>query len=101
MDGTSSQSMKSIGIEFTKPFSDAVGARQLTIDFHGNDVKDLLTHLCREYPELNPHLYTDPNTVTQYILIFLNSKPLSAYQGIDTSLADGDELLFMFPISGG
>lgn len=85
-------------IELTKPFSDAVGKRNLEIDFEGTTVEGLLDHLADAYPKLKNEFYADG---TYNVLVFVNDKPISALEGLNTPLKDADKVLLLFPISGG
>ena len=86
-------------IELTKPFSDAVGKRNLEIDFEGTTVEGLLDHLADTYPKLKDELYADEGAYN--VLVFVNDKPISALEGLNTLLKDMDKVLLLFPISGG
>jgi molybdopterin converting factor small subunit len=61
----------------------------------------LLIYLIDKYPKLEKELYTDKKKITDYVVIFVNDKPISALDDIKTKIKDGDELLFFIPISGG
>ncbi|KYK30437.1 MAG: hypothetical protein AYK23_01100 [Candidatus Proteinoplasmatales archaeon SG8-5] len=88
-------------LEFTKPFSDAVGRKVVEMEFGGNTCGELLERLSGEYPALSTKFYDEDGSVTDYLIIFLNDKPISALEGLDSEVRDGDRLLFFFPISGG
>ncbi len=88
-------------LNLLKPFSDAVGKKQLTVDFNGKTMGELLFYLVELYPKLRDELITDKNEITDYVSIFVNDKPLSVLDGEKTNLKDGDELLIFVPISGG
>ncbi len=90
-----------LAIELTKPFSDAVGKRELEVDFDGRSVEELLQHMTEKYPKLRKEIYGETGEVTEYVIVFVNDKPISALDGTDTGLKNGDKLLFFFPISGG
>jgi molybdopterin converting factor small subunit len=85
-------------------------------------------HLCEQFPELGPHIYeagggitkfagtprasdrgeggelreTPPAVagggITEYLTMFLNDRPVL---DLDMVLGEGDEVLMMFPVSGG
>ena len=93
--------MKKIKIKLLKPFSDAVGKSELEVDFNGRTLEDLLKVLVDRYPQLKKEFYTETDELTEYICIFVNDKPISALNGINTDLKNDDELLFFVPISGG
>jgi molybdopterin synthase sulfur carrier subunit len=88
-------------LNLLKPFSDAVGKKQLTMDFNGKTLGELLFHLVDQYPKMRDDLLTENNEITDYVSVFVNDKPLSVLDGEQTKLKDGDELLIFVPISGG
>jgi len=88
-------------IKLLKPFSDAVGKSELDLDFDGATLEDMLKVLVNRYPKLRKEFYTKTDELTSYMCIFVNDKPISAFNGINTKLKNGDELLFFIPVSGG
>lgn len=88
-------------IKLLKPFSDAVGKSELELDFNGTTIDDLLKLVVDMYPKLKKEFYMKTGKLSEYICIFVNDKPISALNGRDTKLKNGDELLFFIPISGG
>ena len=88
-------------VNFLKPFSDAVGSREIEEDINGSTVSDLLEHLVSAYPKLRDELYEEDGELTDYFIIFVNDRPINALDGIETGLKEGDEVLFFIPISGG
>ena len=88
-------------IKFLKPFSDAVGKSELELDFDGATLEDMLKVLVNRYPRLKKEFYTKTDELTDYMCMFVNDKPISALNGINTELKNGDELLFFIPVSGG
>jgi len=88
-------------IKLLKPFSDAVGKSELQLDFDGSTLEDLLKTLVNRYPKLEKEFYTKTDELTEYICMFVNDKPASALNGINTELENDDEILFFIPISGG
>jgi MoaD family protein len=88
-------------IKLLRPFSEAVGKSDLEIDFEDNTLDDLLTFLINKYPKLEKEFFKNDRELTDYICIFINDKPISALNGVDTILKNDDEILFFMPISGG
>ncbi len=88
-------------LKLLRPFSEVVGKGKIEIDFNEKTVNDLLKFLVKKYPKLEKEFFKDDNELTEYICIFINDKPLSALNGVDTLLKNGDEVLFFMPISGG
>lgn len=90
-----------IKIKLLKPFSDAVGNKELYIDFKGRTLGDLVKKLIESYPKLKNDFYSENENLTDYICIFVNDKPFSALDGLKTKLENEDEILFFIPLSGG
>ncbi len=88
-------------IKFLRPFKDVTGKSELELDIKGKTLKDLLKILVDKYPKLEKEFYTKNDELTQYICIFVNDKPISALNFLDTELKNGDNLLFFIPVSGG
>ena len=88
-------------IKLLRPFSDAVGKSELELDFDGMTLENLLKVLIDKYPKLKKEFYTKTNELTEYMCVFVNDKPISALNGINTELKNDDEILFFIPISGG
>ena len=88
-------------IKLLKPFSDAVGKNELELDFDGATLEDMLKVLVNRYHRLKKEFYTKTDELTDYMCMFVNDKPISALNGINTELKNGDELLFFIPVSGG
>lgn len=88
-------------IKFLRPFSEAAGKSELEIDIEGHTLKDLLKMLVDRFPKLEKEFFTKKDELTEYICIFVNDKPISALNGLDTELKNGDNLLFFIPVSGG
>ncbi len=88
-------------IELTRPFSDAVGKRNIEIEFPGSTVEELFVFLSDRYPGLEKELYSGNGEITEYVNVFVNDKPIYVLDGMKTGLRDGDRLLFFFPVSGG
>ena len=90
-----------VKIKLLRPFSNAIGKNELKIDFKGKTLDDLLKSLVDIYPKFYNEFYTETGEITDYICIFVNDKPMSALNGMDTVLKNDDEILFFIPISGG
>lgn len=93
--------MIKLKIKFLRPFSEAVGKNNLEIDIDGRTLMDLLKMLVNRYPKLEKEFFTTKDKLTEYICIFVNDKPISALNGLDTELKNDDNLLFFIPVSGG
>ncbi len=90
-----------IKVNLLKPFSDAVGQKELILRVVTANVNSILKKLSVDYPEFKDKVYDEKGEINEYISIFVNDKPFSTLNGIETELKDGDKLLLFFPISGG
>jgi MoaD family protein len=90
-----------IKIKLLRPYSEIVGKKELEIDFNGSTLNDLLNYLVDKYPNLKNELYTKNDELTEYVCIFVNDKPASALDELETKIKKGDEILFFVPLSGG
>jgi len=88
-----------VKVRLLRPFSDAVGRPELEVAVPGGaTVRHLVVHLCEQYPMLAPHIYEAGGGMTEYLTMFQNDKPV---MDLEMVLHDGDEVLMMFPVSGG
>jgi MoaD family protein len=90
-----------IKIKLLRPYSEIVGKKELEIDFNGSTLNDLLNYLVDKFPNLKNELYTKNDELTEYVCIFVNDKPASALNELETKIKEGDEILFFVPLSGG
>ncbi len=90
-----------VKVNLTRPFSDAVGAREVTVPMEDGTVEDVLAILVAEHPSLGGMLYEEAGELTDYVVVFVNDRPVTALEGMSTALRDGDELTVLMPISGG
>ncbi len=90
-----------IKIKLLRPFSDVVGRKEFYLDFKGQNISDLIKTLVKKYPKLENEFYKETKELSEFVCIFVNDKPITALDGLDTILKDGNELLFFMPVSGG
>ena len=90
-----------IKLKLLRPFSEIVGKKEIKIDFNGTTLNNLLKYLIEKYPNLKNELFTKNDELTEYICIFINDKPASALNDLESKIKEGDEILFFIPISGG
>jgi molybdopterin converting factor small subunit len=88
-----------VTVRLLRPFSDAVGMPQVEVALpEGATVRRLVVQLCEQHPGLKAHIYEPGGGITEYLTMFVNDKPVTDF---DMAIGDGDELLMMFPVSGG
>ncbi len=90
-----------VTVKLLKPFSDIAGKDTVTLEFEEGDVNIALNVLCSLHTELKKELYNKEGEVDFTVNIFINDKPMSALEDVNTRLSDGDELLIFMPVGGG
>lgn len=82
--------------------SQAVGAKELTIDFEGETVNDLIEYLVKRFGrQAKKALCDEKGELDLMIQILLNEKEWVTHDRLDTPLQEGDTLAFMFLAAGG
>lgn len=82
--------------------SQAIGAKEVAIDFEGETVNDLIEDLVKRFgPQAKRALYDEKGEVDLMIQILLNEKEWVTRDRLDTPLKEGDTLAFMFLAAGG
>ncbi len=88
-----------VKVRLLRPFSDAVGRPELEVAVPaGATVRQLVVRLCEQFPELAAHIYEAGGGITEYLTMFVNDKPVLDF---GMALGEGDDVLMMFPVSGG
>jgi molybdopterin synthase sulfur carrier subunit len=76
--------------------------RDLSVDVKdGSTVGDLLESLSSSRQQLRSAIFDDAGRVREYVIIMKNRKDVSALQGLETALEDGDEVAILPPVAGG
>lgn len=82
--------------------SEALGAKELTVDFEGEAVADLLDHLVLRYGQkAKKALQDESGQLDMSIQILLNGKEWITHDRLDTRLKEGDSIAFMLLAAGG
>lgn len=88
-----------VRVRLLRPFSDAVGSAEVAVAVpEGATVRHMVVHLCEQYPALAPHIYEATGAITDYLTMFVNDRPVT---NMGMALGEGDDVLMMFPVSGG
>jgi sulfur-carrier protein len=72
---------------------------QTTLSCAGTTVGEALADCCRLLPELRPKIFREDGKT--WVGVFLNGRSVSQLHGLDTPIADGDEVRLTPPIAGG
>jgi molybdopterin converting factor small subunit len=93
-----------INVEFLglPMISEVLRKKKLELDITGNTVKDVIEELIRSYGErVKDFFYDKDGNFDVMIQITLNGKAFIPANKHDTSLNEGDTLLFMLLLAGG
>ena len=82
--------------------SDVIGKKKFELKVPGTTVKDLIEELIRKYGgKIRNVLYGENGTFDPMIQIALNGEKWIPSDRHDTTLRDGDTLIFMILLAGG
>ena len=67
----------------------------------GATVREVLDGLCRSHPELRDRLLDDGSDLRRFVNVFLRGEDIRFLSGMETPVADGDELTILPAVAGG
>jgi molybdopterin synthase sulfur carrier subunit len=92
-----------LSVKFIGALRHISGKTELTVNYQkGTSLKDLLTELSQELPELKKTFNDQQlNDSRSNSLILVNGREISVLNGLETKLNDGDEIVFVPVVHGG
>jgi molybdopterin synthase sulfur carrier subunit len=91
-----------LSIKFIGVLRNTSGKTQLTVNLpEGVSLKELLTKLGQELPQLKNFIDQQLNNSRSNALILVNGREISVLKGLETKLSDGDEIVFVPVVHGG
>ena len=82
-------------------FRDILG-KELSLELkEGSNVKDLLDDLISTRQRLKSAVFDESGKVREYVILMKNRKNIESLGGLDTELAEGDEVAILPPVAGG
>jgi molybdopterin synthase sulfur carrier subunit len=82
-------------------FRDILG-KELSVELKdGSTVKDLLENLISTRQRLKSAIFDESGKVREYVILMKNRKNIESLGGLDTELAEGDEVAILPPVAGG
>ena len=82
-------------------FRDILG-KELSVELKdGSTVKDLLDDLISTRQRLKSAVFDESGKVREYVILMKNRKNIESLGGLDTMLAEGDEVAVLPPVAGG
>ena len=67
----------------------------------GDTIADLLTDLDSRYAGLRARLITDEGALHRFVNVYLNDEDVRFLEGINTKVADGDNVTILPAVAGG
>ena len=90
----------SVRVRIPTPLRPLVGGRaQVTTS--GATIADVIGALAAEAPELRTQLLSEDGKLRSFVNLYLNGEDVRSRSGLETALADGDELPIVPAIAGG
>jgi molybdopterin synthase sulfur carrier subunit len=75
------------------------GSAEVSVE--GGTVGQVLTNLDASYPGFHDRLYDDAGSLRQFINIYVNDSDIRFAQGLDTPIAERDEVSIVPAVAGG
>jgi len=81
---------------------EAIGRKELGVEFPGETINDLIEHLIRRYGrKARQALYDEKGQLDPVVQVLLNGKEWITHDRLDTALQDGDSVVLMIMMAGG
>ncbi|HSD29403.1 MAG TPA: ubiquitin-like small modifier protein 1 [Vicinamibacteria bacterium] len=90
----------SVRVRIPTPLRPHAGG-QAALALPGETVKAVLAALVAEAPGLRSHLLAEDGSLRSFVNVYVNGEDTRARSGLETRLADGDELAIVPAIAGG
>ena len=74
---------------------------QTTVSVDGATVGEVFTALVERYPGLRGNLLDDAGALHKFVNVYKDDDDIRYLEGLDTKLADGDELSILPAVAGG
>ena len=87
---------------FLPALPEALGRKELEVEFAGQTVNDLIEHLVARYGrQAKQALLTRQGTLDPVVQVLLNGEEWVTHDRLDTVLHDGDDVALMMMMAGG
>jgi molybdopterin converting factor small subunit len=90
----------SVQVRIPTPLRPLVGGRA-QVTTNGATVAEVIGALASEAPQLRAQLLSDDGKLRSFVNHYLNGEDVRSRSGLDTTIADGDELAIVPAIAGG
>lgn len=89
-----------VRVRLVRPFKDAVGQPVVEFEPRRPGLVEALRHLVELYPGLGEHLL-EGGDLSTFVNIYCNGQAVHVDEAHKVTLQDGDELMFLLPMTGG
>jgi MoaD family protein len=87
---------------FLPVLPEAIGRKELGVEFAGETVNDLIEHLVAQYGrKARQALCDEKGQLDPVVQVLLNGKEWVTHDRLDTALQDGDNVVLMIMLAGG
>ena len=86
---------------FLPKLPEAMGRKELEIDFDGETIGDLIGHLIARYGRKAEQALFKDGKLDPVVQILLNGEEFVAHDQLDTALQDGNSVILMMLMAGG
>lgn len=87
---------------FLPALPEAIGRKELEVEFAGETVNDLIDHLVARYGrKAKQALYGEEGELDPVVQVLLNGEEWITRDQLDTILQDGDDVVLMMLMAGG
>lgn len=87
---------------FLPVLPEAIGRKELQVEFPGETVSDLIEHLIAQYGrKARQALFGRDGQLDPVVQILVNGEKWVTHTQLDTALQDGDEVMLMMMLAGG
>jgi MoaD family protein len=87
---------------FLPVLPEAIGRKELDVEFAGETVNDLMDHLIARYGrKARQALYDQEGRLDPVVQILVNGERWVMHDQLDSALEDGDDVMIMLVLAGG
>jgi MoaD family protein len=91
-----------VKIIYFAEFKKITGRDTEKLDLKGNTIRDLIKMLISKYKSMKELLWdNNSESINNNVSVIVNNKSIHPPNILSNSLKEGDEITFLFPISGG
>ena len=90
----------SVRVRIPTPLRPLTGGRS-QVTTSGANVAEVIAALAAEAPSLRAQLLSDDGRLRSFVNLYVNGEDVRSRSGLETALADGDEIAIVPAIAGG